>query len=61
MDDPRFVDTLQAAALADRCPETIRRWVRSRKLRAYRPRHSNRLYFRPVDVRAAIKKEEIEV
>ena len=61
MNDPRFVDTLQAAAMVDRCPETIRRWVRSHKLRAYRPRHSNRLYFRPVDVRATTKKEEIEV
>lgn len=59
MDDPRFVDTLQAAAMADRCPETIRRWVRSGVLRAYRPRHSNRLYFRPQDVRKATEKVEV--
>ena len=47
----RWLDTLQAADVADRCPETIRRWVRAGKLRAYRTRHNTRMLFKPEDVR----------
>ena len=56
----RWLDTLQAADVADRCPETIRRWVRSGALRAYRTRHNNRMYFHLDDVQAAVQKAEIE-
>ncbi len=56
----RFWDTLEAARAADRCPETIRRWARSGKLRVYRARHNNRMLFRPDDVRRASQIEEIE-
>ena len=55
-----WLDTLQAADVADRCPETIRRWVRSGKLRAYRTNHNNRMYFHLLDVQAAVQKAEIE-
>ena len=56
-----FLDTLQAAQEVGKCPETIRRWVRSGKLRAFRTRHNNRLYFRPSDVQTIMQKEESEV
>ncbi len=57
----RFVDTLEAAAIADRCPETIRRWARAGTLRVYRPRHNNRMYFKPDAVRRRVQIEEYEV
>ena len=56
----QWLDTLQAAYEAGRCPETIRRWVRSGKLRAYHTRHNNRMYFHLSDVQAVVQKAEIE-
>ena len=56
----RWLDTLQAADVADRCPEPTRRWLRSGKLRAYPTRHNNRMYFHLGDVQAVVQKAEIE-
>ena len=57
----RWLDTLQAAHEAGKCPETIRRWARSGKLRVYRTVHNNRMLFRPDDVRRITQKKESKV